>query len=245
MTLRALTLLACLPCVVQAQQTKRPDSLTLARVSLLMSVHLTLLAAEERRRFHEDLRFSDRVVDEVAAAKVDGFVTIFLEASDSGWSAAVLHNRVPGTACGTHFGVVSSRYRLSAVPGAIACTGDWAHLIHPPPIPLPLERIHLATEPELEARPVPIACPSVDLPNELRRSSAPVRLTVVIDSTGTLEQAPIRVTEAPTFTHARAAIWTVAQCRWQPGRLPGRTVRTAVRLVVHLGARAPIVDTLQ
>jgi hypothetical protein len=245
MNLRALPFLAYLPGVILAQQTTRPDSGTLVRLSLLISARLTQLATEERRRFHEDLRFTDRVVDVVAQTNVEGFATIFLEASDSGWSAVVLHNRIPGTACGTYFGVVSGRNRPSAVPGAIACTGDWADLIHPPPIPLPMGRIHLATEPELEARPVLIECPSVELPNDLRRTSATVRLSVVIDSTGMLEQAPIRVTQAPTFTHARAAIWTVAQCRWKPGRLPGRTVRTAGRLVVHLGAREPVADTVQ
>jgi hypothetical protein len=245
MNLRAVPLLACLVGVLQAQRTMRPDSLTLVRVSLLMSAQLTQLAGEERRHFHEDLHFTERVVDVVWPGKVDGFVTIFLEASDSGWSAVVLHNKIPGTACGTYFGVVSARNRPSSAPGAIACTGDWAQLIHPPPITLPLERIHLATEPELEAPPVLIACPSVDLPNDLRRTSAPVRLIVVIDSTGMLEPAPIRVTEAPTFTHARAAIWTVAQCRWKPARLPGRTVRTAGRLVVHLGGRDPVADTVR
>ncbi len=127
------------------QQNPDTDSARLAQLSARITRHFRELAAGEWRQYGTHLYFATQVAEGISELTHDGLATVFLEASDSGWSAIVLHDSLPGTACGTYVGNVAAPNRLSKVPGEIACTGDGAGLVRPGPVSLQMTHILLAT----------------------------------------------------------------------------------------------------
>lgn len=231
---RAILLLLLTPGVGWAQASRGPDSAALAQLSAQMTHHFNVLAAAEWREYHTHLNFASfaEAIPEIAH---DGFATIFLEASDSGWSAVVLHDILPGTACGTYLGNVAVPNRPSKAPGEIECTGDGARLMHAESVSLQVTHILFATDQTLDVAPKIVGCPQVDLPKELRQPLRRVRMISVINQDGTVSPAPVRVLDAPSFRYAAAAIVLIEQCRWKPGYRDRLAVRTAARVPDLLG----------
>ena len=244
---RAILLLLLTPGPGWAQESRDPDSAMVVRLSAQMTYHFSVLAAAEWRRYGTHLDFvplTPRLPDELPELAHDGFATVFLEASDSGWSAVVLHDSLPGTACGTYVGNVAVANRPSTAPGEIACTGDKGRLVHPGPVSLQVMHILFASDPTLDAPPKIVGCPEVDLPKDLRQPLRHVRMISMIDPNGTVSPAPVRVLDAPSFRYAAAAIVVLEQCRWRPGYRDRLAVRTAVRLPDVLGRDILVGDSL-
>lgn len=244
MITRPILVLALAPSVLFAQEHAETNDVRLAQWSARIGHHFDVLAAAEWRHYSTHLHFTSSVVDGVSELANDGFATVFLEASDSGWSAVVLSDSLPGTACGTYSGKVAAPNHQPAGPGEIVCTGDEAGLVRPGPVALRVTHMLLASDPSLDSPPRVAECPEVDLPKELRQPLQRVHMIVVIDQDGTISPAPIRLLQAPSFRHAAAAIVLAEQCRWRPGYRDRQAQRTAARLPDILGKDMSVPDSL-
>lgn len=97
-----------------------------------------------------------------------------------------------------------------------------------PPAPPPLEERVVGQRPEL----VPNTCQPPHYPDSLRAAGIEGRVVVelVVDTSGQAEPGSVRVLSStnPSFeAPARAALLT---CRYRPGRIGGRPVRTRIQV---------------
>lgn len=212
-----LTWPGAMPCRAIAQGT--PDRIRYGREML------SALRSEEERQWtqlSEHLAYSGSGPATDKRHSHHGPVRVLiLTASDSGWSAIVVHDSMPGAACGVFYGSAPPPIDPTAEDGSVTCTPatsiNQATLLSPTG-----KRVYLERELAPDARPVAGGC------SKPTAWSGVVRLRLLVDASGHLKSSPLRVIDADSLDQVTQAVDLVASCRWTPGRANGAPVPTVI-----------------